>query len=136
MSATRGGFSIPTPDKTSQLTNDAQFMSVKEYALTPAVLQGSTTYTISDIPAGSVIHQVDILVNTAFASSATQNNLAVKGSDNTVLMDSGWNDPNTVGNYTTKCNYTVTSTIKVVHDLNAATAGNAILRVYLHTAAT
>ena len=132
MPGTRGGFTIPAPSKTSELTNDSQFMSVKEYNLSVAALSGSTTYTISDIPAGTVIHQVELLVDTAFTSSASQNNLAVKGADNTVIMDSSWNDPNTIGNYVTKCSFIVSSTIKLVHDLNTATAGHATLRLHLH----
>lgn len=126
-----GNFAIPTPSKTSELANDARFMSVHEYKLDLTKLK-TTPVTISDIKANSVVHQIDLLVDTAFVSSASQNNIEVLGADGTVLMDKTWNDPNTAGNYSTACNYTVTSTIKVSHDLTGATAGNALLRVFVH----
>ena len=127
-----GSFVLPTPSKTSQLTNDAQFMSIHEYVLNASVLRGTTSLQISDISAGVIINRIELNVTTAFVSDVEQNNISVVGANSSVLMDATWNDPNTAGSYSTDCNYVVTSTITVNHDLSNMTAGVAILRIYAH----
>ena len=132
MAATSGSFALPTPSKTSQLVNDSRFMSIKEYVLTPSVLSKASQFELSDIPSGSIIQRIDLMVTTAFASASDQNNISVVGADESVIMDASWNDPNTAGVYSTDCYYYVTSTVRVVHDLTGATAGRAVLRLFIY----
>ena len=134
MSATKGSFSLPMPSKTSQLVNDARFLSIQEYVLNTSNLSGTTQVSITDLPVGSIITKVELRVTTAFAPTSTQHNIAINGASSEVLMDSGWNDPNTIGNYSTEAYYAITSSgIRVVHNCGSVTAGSAILRLYIYS---
>ena len=132
MANTRGGLVLPSPTRTSDLINDSNYLSIREYSLSRSVLSGGTPVVIDDITIGTVITRVEIDVTTAFVSSATQNNISVEDESGEVLMDSDWNDPNTAGRYVCTCYHEVTGDLHIVHDLAAASAGGATLRLYLY----
>ena len=134
MPNTYGRFTLPAPGKTSDLVNDKRFMSIRDYVLNSDSLSGSSSISITDLVVGSVVQQVDLLVTTPFTPSGTQYNITVKGSDNTILMDPSWNDPNTAGMYSTPCYYRIVNSIIVEHDLGSLTGGSAVLRLHVYEA--
>lgn len=131
MSQMVGGFSLPVPNKTSQLENDSHFTSVKEYTLTSSSLSGTSTYSITDLPVGNKLVKTEVIVNTAFVTSS-QANLSISGDNSTVILNQGYNDPNVAGSYINDCDYTVTANgVTVNHNLGSATAGSLVLRLHL-----
>lgn len=135
MSNIYGSLSLPTPTRTSHLTNDSKFLSVHDYALSSSNLSGDDSLEISDIANGSIITRVEVRVTTAFTTSPDeQHNIEVLDENDVVLMDNEWNDPNVVGNYSTDCYYVVSGSLIVNHDLSGMTAGAAILRIYAYDA--
>lgn len=133
MSNIYGSLSLPTPSRTSHITNDSCFLSVHDYTLNLSNLYGEESLEISDIPNGSLITRVELRVTTAFATNPDeQHNIEISDENDTVLMDNDWNDPNVVGNYSTDCYYSVSGSLIVTHDLSAMTAGAAILRIYAY----
>ena len=132
MSATKGSLSVPAPEKTSQLTNDSRYLSVIEYVLSETNLKSKTSLTISDLPTGSIIQEIEVRVTTPFTPTTTQYNLAISGSNGAVLMSANCNDPNTAGVYHTDCYYEVTSTVVITHNMNNITAGSAIVRFFVY----
>ena len=131
MSKMVGDFSLPVPNKTSQLENDSHFTSVKEYTLSYTSLSDTSTYAITDLPVGKKLVKTEVIVNTAFVTS-TQGNLSITGDNSAVILNQGYNDPNVVGNYINDCNYTVTANgVTVNHNLGSATAGSLVLRLHL-----
>ena len=128
-----GGFTLPMPQRTSQLVNDSRFSSIQEYLLDSSSLSGLTQLDIADLKVGSVIYRIDLVILSAFRdNSGSQHNIEISCGDN-VLMASEWNDPNRVGTYTTNCYGIVNSTNNVVHIKHSPTsisAGSAILRIY------
>lgn len=137
MSIVKGSFTLPTSQRTSQLVNDTRFSSIQEYVLNSAVLSGSTQLDISDLLAGSVIYRIDLIVLNAFSdASGAQHSIEVSCDNGGVLMDAEWNDPNSVGTYTTDCYTTIRTTsdlVHVTHSLSSMLTGSAILRLYVYT---
>ena len=132
-----GVFTLPTPQRTSQLVNDTRFSSIREYVLDSSTLAGTTQLNISDLIVGSVIYRIDLYVINAFSSaSGEQHNIEVKKSDGSVLMSSEWNDPNSIGTYVTECYTSIDSanqSLQVIHSLSNMISGSAILRLYMYT---
>ncbi len=137
MASVTGSFSVPVLSNTSQLVNDTRFSSIREYILDNSVLSDTTQLLINDLPLKAIIYRIDLLIINAFSTTAgSQLNIEVTRNDGTVLMNKEWNDPNTIGTYTTNCYTTLSGAvenIKVNHDLGSATNGSAILRFHLYT---
>lgn len=136
MATMTGSFSLPTAQRTSQLVNDTRFSSIREYVLDLNSLSGSNQVTISDLPPVSIIYRVDLIVLTPFsATTDEQYNIEISKSDDTILMDSSWNDPNTNGTYSTNC-YSVIAQgsegLIINHNLSTIVSGSAILRLYIY----
>lgn len=133
MAETYGGFSLPTPNRTSQLTNDSQYTSARDYIVDYEDTAAGTDLEISDLTPGTVIYKVEINVSTAFNTSA-QGNLGMYGDSDAVIVDPSWCDPNEVGNYVNSCYYQVTNTHKVTlkHNLSSASAGVAVVRLFIY----
>ena len=137
MSSVKGSFTIPTPQRTSQLVNDTRFSSIREYVLDESTLSGSTRLDITDLLPGSVIYRIDLIVLSAFSdSTGAQHDIEITCDNGGVQMDAEWNDPNTVGTYSTNC-YTSIRTpsdvVHVIHSLGSMLSGAAILRFYIYS---
>ncbi len=137
MSLIKGSFTLPTPQRTSQLVNDTRFSSIREYFLDGSVLSGSSQLDISDLLPGSVIYRIDLIVVNAFSDqSGAQHDIEITCDNGGVQMAAEWNDPNNVGTYTTNC-YTSIRTpadvIHVVHSLGNILTGSAVLRFYIYS---
>lgn len=136
MGSVAGSFVLPTPQRTSQLINDTRFSSIREYVLDSSILSGSTQLDISDLMPSSVIYRIDLIVLSAFNDQyGNQLNMKITCDNGGTLMAAEWNDPNTIGTYTTNC-YTSIRTaadvIHVIHDLGAVLSGSAILRFHIY----
>ena len=132
-----GNFSVPTPQRTSQLVNDTRFSSIQEYVLDSSSLSGSTRLDISDLMSGSVIYRIDLIVLNAFSDeTGSQHDIEISCDNGGILMDRNWNDPNTYGSYTTSCYTTIRTPQDVVHvnhSLSNMLTGSAILRFYIYS---
>ena len=132
-----GSLSLPTPQCTSQLINDTRFSSIREYLLNSSVLSNTTSLDIADISSGSVIYKIDLIILSAFNdNTGNQHDIEISYGNNNVLMNSKWNDPNTVGTYTTNCYAIIRSEediIHINHTLANAVSGSALLRFYIYT---
>ena len=116
MGKVTGSFVIPTPQRTSQLINDTRFSSIREYILDSNTLSDSTQLDISDLLSGSVIYRIDLIVLSAFSDeSGKQHNIEISCDNNGILMNAEWNDPNTIGSYSTTCYTTIRSAEDIVH---------------------
>ena len=62
MSLIKGSFTLPTPQRTSQLVNDTRFSSIREYVLDSSILSDTTTLDIADLLSGSVIYRIDLML--------------------------------------------------------------------------
>ena len=108
--------------------------SVEDRLLNRNTLSGNNSYEITGLEEGFVIYRLELVVDTPFYTDPdVQHNISVYGEDDTtLLMDQNWNDPNTVGAYSSSVNYTVGSQGKLVvhHDLINMISGIATLRIY------
>lgn len=134
MASRYGGVALPASTKTSSLVNDSRFLSIHDYILNSSVLSGGSSLTITDLPQGAIIIKIELRVSTAFKTNPdVQHDIEVTNANgSTVLMDNEWNDPNVVGNYSTECNHTISTNIKITHNLSSMTAGSAILRFHVY----
>ena len=135
MANTYGGFSLPTPNRTSQLTNDSQYTSARDYIIQQSDVEGSDSLEIADLTPGSVIYKIEINISTAFNPGVDiQGNLGVYGDGGATIIDPQWNDPNEVGNYVNSCRYTVGESGKITlrHNLGYSTAGLAVIRLFIY----
>ena len=137
MGKINGSFSLPTPQRTSQLINDTRFSSIREYVLNTSVLSGSTQLDISDILPGSVIYRIDLIVLSAFSDAGgSQHNIEISCDNGGVLMNAEWNDPNTIGTYSTNCYTTIRTSedlMHINHTLSDMISGSAIVRFYMYS---
>lgn len=133
----KGSFSLPTPQRTSQLINDTRFSSIREYVLDSSTLSDSTQLDISDLASGSVIYRIDLIVLSAFSdASGIQHSIEISCDNGGILMDAEWNDPNVIGSYSTNCYAsirTIDDIIHITHSLGNSLSGSALLRFYLYS---
>nr|DAJ90353.1 MAG TPA: hypothetical protein [Caudoviricetes sp.] len=130
-----GVFINPSPKSLSDLINDNNYMSIREYILDVTSLKGNSAIAISDLNAGSSIVRVSLNVKTPFVSSNSVNTIEVISDSNNILMDASWNDPAIASIYSSDCRYTVNGNnneILVKHTLSGITKGYAILRIELY----
>lgn len=131
MGSIPGSFTLPSIQCTSQLINDAGFLSIREYRLDVNNLRGSSQINISEF-AGATIYRIELLVLDAFTdSSGSQHNIEISCDSAGVLMNAKWNDPNVVGLYSTPCNATINDKndgIHITHSLSSMVSGSAIVR--------
>lgn len=136
MAMIRGSVSLPTAQLTSQLVNDTRFSSIREYLLDMTTLSGSIGIAITDLIPNSVIYRIEVIILKRLASAAySSDNITVKVSDNSILMDSTWNDPNKVGTYSSSCYYTtlgIPNEVMIYHSLGTILRGAAILRLHIY----
>lgn len=132
-----GSFSLPMPQRTSQLINDTRFSSIREYILDSSTLSGSTQLDISDLLSGSVIYRIDLIVLSAFSdASGKQHSIEISCDNGGILMDAEWNDPNVIGSYSTNCYATIKTPedlVHITHSLGNLLSGSAILRFYIYS---
>lgn len=132
-----GNFFNPAPSSLSDLQNDNNFLAIKEFTLNSSTLKGNTSYAITGLTPGSIITKISLIVNTVFASSSSTKTIELKTDANQVLFSKDWNDPTIKAAYSTDCYYVYsgnTNEIVVNHNLNAMTAGSAVLRFELYEA--
>lgn len=130
-----GFFINPSPTSLSDLTNDNNYMAIREYILDSSVLANTTTVAINDISAGSTIVKVSLNVRLPFSNDAPTNTFEVTTDSGHILMNSNCNDPKIVNNYSTDTFYVMNGNINelvVHHNLANATSGLAILRIELY----
>ena len=132
-----GSFSLPTPQRTSQLINDTRFSSIQEYVLNSSTLSGSSQLDISDLMSGSVIYRIDLIVLSAFSDAAgNQHDITISCDNGGTMMSAVCSDPNTVGTYSTNCYTTIRTpadVVHVTHTLGNLLTGTAILRFYMYS---
>lgn len=137
MGTIAGSFALPTTQRTSQLINDTRFSSIQEYVLDSSTLSGSTQIDIADLPVGSVIYRIDLLVLNEFSDiGGNQHDIEISCDNGGVLMDAEWNDPNTTGVYSTSCYTSIRSSsdlVHITHSLSNMLTGSAILRFYIYS---
>ena len=136
MGTVTGSFSLPTAQRTSQLINDTRFSSIREYVLNSSTLSGSTQLDIGDLMSSSVIYRIDLIVLSAFSDlSGAQHNIEITCDNGGTLMSAEWNDPNTIGTYSTNCYTSIrnaSDVVHVIHSLGEMLTGSAILRFYIY----
>ena len=81
-----GAFINPSPKSLSDLINDNNYMSIREYILDADSLKGNSTIAISDLNAGSSIVRVSLNVKTPFVSPNSVNTIEVVSDTNQVLV--------------------------------------------------
>ena len=104
-----GAFINPSPKSLSDLINDNNYMSIREYILDATSLNGNSTIAISDLNAGSSIVRVSLNVKTPFISPNSVNTIEVVSDTNQILLSSAANDPAIANNYITECSYITSS---------------------------
>ena len=133
---TKYGFFVnPSPTSLSDLVNDNNYMVIREYTLDPATLKTGSAIAINDIKAGSTITKVSLNVKGAFKSSVSNPIISVVSDSGKILMNSDWNDPTIVNNYSTDCYYVTsgnTNELVVSHNITNPTSGLATLRIELY----
>ena len=130
-----GAFINPSPKSLSDLINDNNYMSIREYILDATSLNGNSAIAISDLNAGSSIVRVSLNVKTPFVSPNSVNTIEVVSDTNQILLSSAANDPAIANNYITECSYITSGNdneVLVKHNLSGMTAGLAILRIELY----
>ena len=124
-----GAFINPSPKSLSDLINDNNYMSIREYILDTDSLKGNSAN------AGSSIVRVSLNVKTPFVSPNSVNIIEVVSDTNQVLLSSAANDPAIANNYISECSYITSGNdneVLVKHNLSGMTAGLAILRIELY----
>lgn len=130
-----GYFINPSPTSLSDLTNDNNYMVIREYVLDRASLVGADSIAISDINAGSTIVKTSLNVISPFIIPKGEPLIELVTDSGTQLMNKYCNDLSTPNNYSTDSYYITngnTNEIILKHTLSNMSSGTAILRLELY----
>ena len=134
MAAVVGSFCLPPVTKTSELINDTRFTSLHEYVLDVSTLTGTTALDINDLPAGSTIYRIELVVFSPLNGGNVTETISVNGGSS-ILMGAQWNNPSVRGTYVTDCYYTTggaSGELIVHHSLASISSGMALLRLHVY----